>query len=162
MLAYWNRGPARIIACSFHLVDEAAVGPRKGHRSRILSTTAGDLELRIPKLRTGSVFPSVLERRRRVDQALFAVVVETYLHGVSTRKVDDLVTALGADTGISKSEVSKICADLDQEVSAESLRTGYLTDRVTPATMALAGLIAQELRVRRTPRPTRRPMPADG
>jgi putative transposase len=74
--------------------------------SRTLSTTAGDLELRIPKLRTGSFFPSLLERRRRIDQALFAVVMEAYLHGVSTRKVDDLVKALGADTGISKSEVS--------------------------------------------------------
>jgi putative transposase len=79
---------------------------------------AGDLELRIPKLRSGSFFPSLLERRRRIDQALFAVVMEAYLHGVSTRKVDDLVRALGADTGISKSEVSRICADLDEEVAA--------------------------------------------
>ncbi|HKN96461.1 MAG TPA: IS256 family transposase [Pseudonocardiaceae bacterium] len=91
---------------------------RNGHRPRTLTTTAGDLELRIPKLRTGSFFPSLLERRRRVDQALFAVVMEAYLHGVSTRKVDDLVRALGADSGISKSEVSRICADLDQEVGA--------------------------------------------
>ncbi len=83
---------------------------------RTLTTTAGDLELRIPKLRAGSFFPSLLERRRRIDQALFAVVMEAYLHGVSTRKVDDLVRALGADTGISKSEVSRICADLDEEV----------------------------------------------
>src|SRR5882757_1873449 len=89
---------------------------RNGHRVRTLTTTAGDLELRIPKLRTGSFFPSLLERRRRIDQALFAVIMEAYLHGVSTRKVDDLVKALGADTGISKSEVSRICADLDQEV----------------------------------------------
>jgi putative transposase len=91
---------------------------RNGHRPRVLSTTAGDLELRIPKLRAGSFFPSLLERRRRVDQALFAVVMEAYLHGVSTRKVDDLVRALGADSGISKSEVSRICADLDAEVGA--------------------------------------------
>jgi putative transposase len=91
---------------------------RNGHRLRTLTTTAGDLELRIPKLRTGSFFPSLLERRRRVDQALFAVVMEAYLHGVSTRKVDDLVKALGADSGISKSEVSRICADLDEEISA--------------------------------------------
>jgi putative transposase len=91
---------------------------RNGHRPRVLTTTAGDLELRVPKLRTGSFFPSLLERRRRVDQALFAVVMEAYLHGVSTRKVDDLVKALGADSGISKSEVSRICADLDQEVGA--------------------------------------------
>jgi putative transposase len=91
---------------------------RNGHRARTLTTTAGDLELRIPKLRTGSFFPSLLERRRRVDRALFAVVMEAYLHGVSTRKVDDLVKALGADTGISKSEVSRICSDLDTEVGA--------------------------------------------
>jgi transposase-like protein len=94
------------------------VTQRNGHRQRVLTTTAGDLELRIPKLRAGSFFPSLLERRRRVDQALFAVVMEAYLHGVSTRKVDDLVQALGADTGISKSEVSRICADLDTEVAA--------------------------------------------
>jgi putative transposase len=91
---------------------------RNGHRQRLLATTAGDLELRIPKLRAGSFFPSLLERRRRVDQALFAVVMEAYLHGVSTRKDDDLVRALGADSGISKSEVSRICADLDAEVAA--------------------------------------------
>src|SRR5215207_4182229 len=75
---------------------------RNGTRPRTLTTTAGDLDLRIPKLRAGSFFPSLLERRRRVDQALFAVVMEAYLHGVSTRKVDELVKALGADTGISK------------------------------------------------------------
>lgn len=91
---------------------------RNGSRPRVLTTTAGDLELRIPKLRTGSFFPSLLERRRRVDQALFAVVMEAYLHGVSTRKVDDLVKALGADSGISKSEVSRICVGLDEEVAA--------------------------------------------
>jgi putative transposase len=91
---------------------------RNGSRPRTLSTTAGDLRLRIPKLRAGSFFPALLDRRRRVDQALFAVIMEAYLHGVSTRKVDDLVKALGADTGISKSEVSRICADLDEEVGA--------------------------------------------
>lgn len=69
--------------------------------------------MRIPKLRQGSFSPALLERRRRVDQALFVVVMEAYVHGVSTRKVDDLVEALGADTGISKSEVSRICAGLD-------------------------------------------------
>src|SRR5215213_3289811 len=91
---------------------------RNGSRPRTLSTNAGDLQLRIPKLRTGSFFPSLLDRRRRVDQALFAVVMEAYLHGVSTRKVDDLVQALGVASGISKSEVSRICADLDDQVAA--------------------------------------------
>ena len=94
-----------VIGAGPHERTESRTAQRNGHRPRVLSTTAGDLELRIPKLRSGSFFPSLLERRRRVDQALFAVVMEAYLHGVSTRKVDDLVKALGADTGISKSEV---------------------------------------------------------
>ena len=97
---------------------EHRLAHRNGSRPRTLSTTAGDLELAVPKLRSGSFFPSLLERRRRVDQALFAVVMEAYIHGVSTRKVDDLVKALGADSGISKSEVSRICADLDAEVAS--------------------------------------------
>jgi putative transposase len=107
-----------VIGAAPHQRTAERVAQRNGHRARVLTTTAGDLDLRIPKLRTGSFFPSLLERRRRVDQALFAVVMEAYLHGVSTRKVDDLVKALGADTGISKSEVSRICADLDEEVGA--------------------------------------------
>jgi len=107
-----------VIGAEPHERTDARSGQRNGHRPRTLSTTAGDLQLRIPKLRTGSFFPLLLERRRRVDQALYAVVMEAYLHGVSTRKVDDLVKALGVDTGISKSEVSRICADLDEEVAA--------------------------------------------
>src|SRR5919199_4509806 len=91
---------------------------RNGTRARLLSTKAGDVELRIPKLREGSFFPSLLEPRRRIDRALLAVVMEAYVHGTSTRKVDDLVRALGVEAGISKSEVSRICAELDQEVEA--------------------------------------------
>ena len=106
------------------------VTQRNGTRPRTLTTTAGDLELRLPKLRQGSFFPSLLERRRRVDQALFAVVMEAYVHGVSTRKVDDLVKALGADTGISKSEVSRICANLDEDVAA--FRDRPLADTTYP------------------------------
>jgi putative transposase len=83
-----------------------------------LSTKAGDVELKIPKLREGSFFPALLEPRRRIDRALLAVVMEAYVHGTSTRKVDDLVKALGVDAGISKSEVSRICAELDTEVAA--------------------------------------------
>jgi transposase-like protein len=94
-----------VIGAEPHQRTEARLAQRNGHRPRVLTTTAGDLELQIPKLRVGSFFPSLLERRRRVDQALFAVVMEAYLHGVFTRKVDDLVRALGADSGISKSEV---------------------------------------------------------
>ncbi len=96
---------------------------RNGGRDRLLTTKAGDVELRIPKLRRGSFFPSILERRRRIDRALFAVVMEAYVHGVSTRKVDDLVAALGASAGISKSEVSRICAGLDAEMAAFRARS---------------------------------------
>jgi putative transposase len=113
----WERTPER-------------TAQRNGYRPRLLSTSAGDLELSIPKLRSGSFFPSLLERRRRVDQALFAVVMEAYLHGVSTRKVDDLVKALGIDSGISKSEVSRICADLDVQVAV--FRDRPLTDTSYP------------------------------
>ncbi|MGV9871477.1 IS256 family transposase [Streptomyces cellulosae] len=91
---------------------------RNGHREKTVTTQAGDLDLAIPKLRTGSFFPSLLERRRRIDQALYAVNMEAYVHGVSTRAVDDLVKALGTDTGISKSEVSRICGELDKPLSA--------------------------------------------
>jgi putative transposase len=70
-----------VIGAAPHQRTEARLAQRNGHRPRVLATTAGDLELRIPKLRAGSFFPSLLERRRRVDQALFAVVMEAYLHG---------------------------------------------------------------------------------
>ena len=83
-----------------------------------MTTQAGDIGLRIPKLRKGSFFPSILEPRRRIDQALYAVVMEAYVNGVSTRSVDDLVGALGATSGIKKSEVSRICAGLDEVVGA--------------------------------------------
>ena len=107
-----------VIGAGPHERSDARTAQRNGHRPKTVTTTAGDLQLQIPKLRTGSFFPSLLERRRRVDQSLFAVVMEAYLHGTSTRKVDDLVKALGADSGISKSEVSRICAELDVEVAA--------------------------------------------
>jgi transposase-like protein len=90
---------------------------RNGSRSRLLSTKAGDVELAIPKLRHGSFFPALLEPRRRIDRALWAVIMEAFIHGVSTRKVDDLVAALGIDAGVSKSSVSRICAELDSAVA---------------------------------------------
>ncbi len=104
------------IGAERHERSESRTTQRNGHRPRLLSTPAGDVELAIPKLREGSFFPSLLERRRRIDRALFAVVMEAYVHGVSTRKVDDLVKALGVGSGISKSEVSRICAGLDTEL----------------------------------------------
>jgi putative transposase len=79
----------------------ARTNERNGHRPRVVSTKAGDVSLGIPKLRKGSFFPSILEPRRRIDQALYAVVMESYVHGVSTRAVDELVQALGIDSGIS-------------------------------------------------------------
>lgn len=93
---------------------------RTTHRNdsrRVPSTKAGDVELRIHKLRTGSFFPARLEPRRRIDRALWAVVMEAYVHGVSMRKADNLVAALGIDTGISKSEDSRICSELDAVVA---------------------------------------------
>ncbi len=110
-----------VIGAGLHERTDTRTNQRNGARARLLSTKAGDVELRIPKLRRGSFFPSVLERRRRIDRALFAVVMEAYVHGVSTRKVDDLVAALGLEAGISKSEVSRICGELDS--SLEAFRT---------------------------------------
>jgi transposase-like protein len=90
---------------------------RNGYRDRRLDTRVGSLLLPIPKLREGSYFPSFLEPRRRSEEALLAVISEAYVKGVSTRKVEDLVVALGLE-GISKSEVSRICARLDEQVEA--------------------------------------------
>jgi putative transposase len=119
--------------------SETRTNQRNGTRARTLSTPAGDLELRIPKLRSGSFFPSLLERRRRVDQALFAVVMEAYVHGVSTRKVDDLVAALGVTTGVSRSEVSRICEGLDAEFEAFRTRplsgSAFSLDRLATAVL---------------------------
>jgi putative transposase len=97
---------------------------RNGHRPKLLSTPAGDVEVGIPKLRTGSFFPELLEPRRRVDRALWAVIMTAYITGTSTRKVDDLVKALGCDSGVSKSTVSRICAGIDADVAV--LRTRRL------------------------------------
>jgi putative transposase len=93
------------------------VNQRNGYRERTLETRLGTLDLKIPKLRTGSYFPSFLEPRKASEQALVAVVQEAYVKGISTRKVDDLVQALGM-TGISKSQVSRLCAELDERVEA--------------------------------------------
>ena len=110
------------IGAAPHQRSESRVAQRNGHRPKLITTAAGDIELAIPKLREGSFFPSLLERRRRIDRALFAVVMEAWVHGVSTRKVDDLVKALGAASGISKSEVSRICAELDRDLEAFGTR----------------------------------------
>lgn len=90
---------------------------RNGYRERRWDTRAGSILLPIPKVREGSYFPSFLEPRRRSEEALIAVICEAYVKGVSTRKVEDLIQTLGIQ-GISKSEVSRICSDLDERVAA--------------------------------------------
>jgi transposase-like protein len=107
---------SQVIGAARYERTDARTTHRNGTRTRLLSTKAGDVTLHIPKLREGSFFPSLLQPRRRIDQALWAVVMEAYVHGVSTRKVDDLVAALGIDAGVSKSEVSRICGELDAVV----------------------------------------------
>jgi putative transposase len=90
-------------------------GQRNGYRERSWDTRVGTVELKVPRVRDGGYFPSLLEPRRKAERALAAVVQEAYVHGVSTRKVDELVKALGM-RGISKSRVSELCKELDEEV----------------------------------------------
>ncbi len=117
------------IGAALHQRTDGRTGQRNGHRPpRTLSTPAGDVELAIPKVRKGNFYPSLLEPRRRVDQALWAVIMTAYVKGTSTRKVDDLVKALGVDSGVSKSTVSRICAEIDEHVEAFRSRTLAHTD----------------------------------
>jgi len=90
---------------------------RNGYRDRDWDTRAGRIALEIPKLRKGSYFPSFLEPRRTAEKALVAVIQEAYVHGISTRSVDDLVKAMGAG-GMSKSQVSRLCGEIDERVNA--------------------------------------------
>ena len=90
---------------------------RNGYRERVWDTRAGRIDLAIPKLRKGSYLPSFLEPRRTAEKVLTAVIQEAYVHGISTRAVDDLVKAMGA-SGISKSQVSRLCAEIDERVNA--------------------------------------------
>ena len=105
---------------------------RNGYRDRIFETRLASLQLRIPKLRQGSYFPPFLEPRRTTEKALVAVIQEAWFGGVSTRKVDDLVQAMGL-CGISKSTVSKLCRDIDERVGA------FLTRPLTGSAVSVAG-----------------------
>ena len=107
-----------------HERTASRTGQRNGYYEREWDTRLGTVELRVPRVRDGSYFPALLEPRRRAERALAAVVQEAYVQGVSTRRVDDVVKALGLD-GVSKSQVSRLCAALDQEV--ERFRTRRLT-----------------------------------
>ncbi len=98
-----------------HERTDSRTGYRNGYRNRDWDTRVGTVELAVPKVRDGSYFPSLLEPRKRAERALVAVVQEAYVQGVSTRRVDELVKSLGM-TGISKSQVSRLCQELDEEV----------------------------------------------
>ena len=97
--------------------SESRINHRNGYRDRAWETRAGTVELRIPKLRQGSYFPAFLEPRRMAEKALTAVIQEAYVQGVSTRSVDDLVKAMGM-SGISKSQVSRLCEEIDGKITA--------------------------------------------
>src|ERR671939_946127 len=102
-------------ACGARTRDR--INHRNGYRERGWETRAGRIELAIPKLRKGSYFPAFLEPRRTAEKALTAVIQEAYVQGISTRSVDELVKAMGM-SGISKSQVSRLCADIDERVHA--------------------------------------------
>lgn len=106
-----------LIGASRHERSTERVSYRNGYRDRSLDTRVGSLQLRIPKLRQGSYFPPFLEPRKTSERALVAVIQEAWIGGISTRRVDDLVQAMGL-SGISKSQVSKLCKDIDERVHA--------------------------------------------
>ena len=137
------------IGAGLHERSEARTTQRNGTRDKLVTTGAGDLTVKIPKVRTGSFFPALLCPRRRIDVALHAVVMQAYVEGVSTRRVDDLVIAMGG-TGISKSEVSRICAQLDTDValwrtrSLDHLAFPYVFLDATYCKVRLAGRVVSQ------------------
>ncbi|WP_395398832.1 IS256 family transposase [Pseudoduganella sp. UC29_106] len=97
--------------------SDERINSRNGYRDRAYETRAGKVDLKIPKLRSGSYFPGFLEPRRTAEKALTAVIQEAYIQGISTRSVDELVKAMGM-TGVSKSQVSRLCEEIDERVQA--------------------------------------------
>ena len=113
---------------------------RNGSRPRPWITRVGEVTLRIPKLRQGSFFPNLLEPRRMAEKAIVSVIQEAYIHGVSTRKVDELVRAMGLD-GVDKSAVSRLCSDLDEVVNR--FRTRALEEHTVACTQRVADVPAK-------------------
>ena len=137
-----------VIGAAPHERSDERTNYRNGHRPRLLTTKAGDIELKIPKLRSGSFFPQILERRRRIDRALYAVVMEAYVHGVSTRKVDDLVRALGVRLGDLEVRGQPDLCRARQEME------GFRTRRLDHVALPLS-VLRRHLRERPRPRPRR-------
>ena len=123
-----RREVEQLCGASYHERSEERETSRNGYRERTLSTRLGDINLEIPKLRSGSYFPSSLTPRRRWEKAFANVISEAYLQGISTRKVESLMESMGA-TGVSRSEVSRVASMLDEEVDA--FRSRPLTKRYT-------------------------------
>lgn len=142
-----------LCGAGYHERSEHRETSRNGYRERLFSTRVGDINLEIPKLRSGSYFPSFLSPRRRWEKAFVNVISEAYLLGISTRKVEDLMESMGA-TGVSRSEVSRIAQLLDEEVDAFRSRplskrythlyldATYLRSRVEKKTCSRALLLA--------------------
>jgi len=142
-----------LIRAGRHERSPDRLNDRNGHRGRTLDTRLGPLQLRIPKLRQGSYFPPFLEPRKTSERALVAVIQEAWIGGVSTRRVDDLVQAMGL-AGISKSQVSKLCKEIDERVNAFLARplegewpylwldATYLKQREGGRIVAVAAIIA--------------------
>jgi putative transposase len=147
-----------VVGAARHERSADRLNYRNGYRERSLDTRLGSLHLRIPKLRHGSYFPPFLEPRRTSEQALVAVIQEAWIGGVSTRKVEELVQAMGL-SGISKSQVSKLCKDIDERVNAFLQRpldgewrylwldATYLKVREGGRTVAVAAIIAMAVDV---------------
>ncbi len=117
--ASWNSRSSNVRGAEYGERTAERTNSRNGYRDRLWETRVGSVDLRIPKLRRGSYLPAFLEPRRTAEKALVAVIQEAYIQGVSTRSVDELVKAMGM-TGISKSQVSRLCGEIDERVNALS------------------------------------------